>query len=139
MKLSFSSSSSTLDFSLPLFYTFPSHTVPSRETDIIRTSGVISKSIEETEKREKRSRRRGRRTMIPQFYRGSSNRSSSTSHRQDAASSGGGGAETCNRAPPPTTTLSSPYEIYVWKYSREHYACRISRPAAGGPPSDDTS
>lgn len=31
-------------------------------------------------------------------------------------------------------TLSSRYEIYVWKYSREHYACRISRPAAGGPP-----
>lgn len=24
-------------------------------------------------------------------------------------------------------TLSSRYEIYVWKYSREHYACRISR------------
>lgn len=64
MKLSFSSSS-TLDFSLPLFYTFPSHTVPSRETDIIRTSGVISKSIEETEKRKEKQEEREKNNDSP--------------------------------------------------------------------------
>lgn len=50
----------------------------------------------------------------------------SRARREDAASS----AATCNR----TATHFLPDEIYVWKYPREHYACRISRPAAGGPP-----
>lgn len=36
--------------------------------------------------------------------------------------------------PPSPATHFPPDEIYVWKYPREHYACRISRPAAGGPP-----
>lgn len=53
-----------------------------------------------------------------------------------ASSSGGGDVQPCAATRPTNhpPTLSSRYEIYVWKYSREHYACRISRPAAGGPP-----
>lgn len=52
-----------------------------------------------------------------------------------ASSSGGCDVQPCATTQPTTHPHFLPrYEIYVWKYSREHYACRISRPAAGGPP-----